>query len=204
MKLGEIHSLMSANTLYIPARNFRLYISSREKEWGNKVYRTEAFLSRLKSVHLSLTARQLSRELPGGCKVDLHNYTVMIYDDSPDLLSPEEQKFLSHGRRDIAMASRLFRKTISREPRTWVRSRYTVRLQANSSFAVEEVLLLSSRDIRPSFLPVGRRVFLAKHLAIIRDSSFSKRLSLIRKFAELAMLKDKWANGMQGRAEGRR
>ena len=66
---------------------------------GNKVWRMEALLNRLKSVHLSLTARQPSRDLGGGgCKVDLHNYTAVIYDDSPDV-SPERRKFLARALR---------------------------------------------------------------------------------------------------------
>jgi len=52
----------------------------------------------LKSVHLSLTERQLSRGSRGDAEVDLHNYTVMIYDDSPDV-SPERRKFLARAPR---------------------------------------------------------------------------------------------------------
>jgi len=46
-----------------------IYISLKERMENKK--RIEALLNRLKSVHLSLTARQLSLDL-GGCKVDLH------------------------------------------------------------------------------------------------------------------------------------
>lgn len=43
----------------------------------------------------------------------MHNYTVVIYDDNPDV-SPEGRKFLAPRRRRIAVASRLFRDAASR------------------------------------------------------------------------------------------
>lgn len=115
---------------------------------GNKVCRAREFLSGLKSVHLSLTERQLSRD-PGGCKVDLHNYIVVIYDGSPDV-SPEERKFLARApRRGFAPT---FRETISRESRGRGRDHCAptgpIQVPAAPGSSVHRAL----RGVRPSFL----------------------------------------------------
>lgn len=68
IELCEIHSFMA--NLYIHWQTFFihetfsyiLYFKPRER-MGNKVYRMKALLNRLKSIHLSLTAKQLNRYL---------------------------------------------------------------------------------------------------------------------------------------------
>lgn len=77
-----------------PRETFDYIFRARRKNGIQSIWDGGIF-EQAKKCPLIVDGKTTEPGFPEGSRVDLHNYTVMIYDDSPDLLSPEEGKFLA-------------------------------------------------------------------------------------------------------------